>query len=284
MSQQSFHKGVFIDLDGTLYNGTNLVDYADVMIDRFREAKVPMLFLTNNSTRTPQMVANHLMELGIQVSASEIFNSAQAATMYVIEKRPSKDKMPTVYCIGEKGLRSALGEVGIQIIDWGGNLGNIDYVVQGMDRELGYDQLTNAVQCILNGAKFVQTNPDLLLPWNHQLIPGAGAIGAAIEAATGASPIVIGKPSPIMMNYALDRLNHLHRLNPPMTFKNIWSVGDNLRTDISAGQRVGSVSCLVLTGLTTEDNVQNLVADTGIRPDKIFPNLRAFTDAFLWER
>jgi 4-nitrophenyl phosphatase len=281
MSNSTFYRGAFIDLDGTLYNGNHVIDYAVTMIERFREANVPFLLLTNNSTRTPQMVANHLLELGILVSAAEVFNSAIASAMYVLANRPFKDRKPNVYCIGEKGLRTALGEAGIHVMDWSDNLGNIDFVVQGMDRELTFDLLKNAVHCILNGAKFVLTNPDLLLPWNHQLVPGAGAIGAAIEAATSAKPIIIGKPSSIIMNYALERINQVHRVKQPLMFKDVWTIGDNLRTDVAAGKQVGSTACLVLTGLTTQENQAQLIADTGVQPDRVFVDLKALTDAFL---
>jgi len=270
---------VLLDLDGTLYNGRFKIEYADEMIARLRAATVPFLFLTNNSSRTPLMVAEHLNELGIEAYPHEVYNSAQAAATFVLERWAESaevvHKQPRVFCIGEIGLRTALQESGAQLLDDADESASTpDFVVQGIDRQLTYEKLKIAVQHILNGATFVLTNPDLLLPWNQQFVPGAGSIGAMLEAATGVKPMVIGKPSPIIMRYALQQLQRT-------SFQEVIMIGDNLRTDIAAAEAVGCQSALVLTGLAQPHNVTRLMEDSGVRPDYIYPDLRTCTDAIL---
>ena len=278
-------QAVFLDLDGTLYNGQYKIEYAERLIQRLRLAGIPFLFLTNNSSRTPQMVAEHLCELGIEAHASEVYNSAQAAATYVSEQwreRQSAEQQaaqattlrpPRVYCIGEIGMRTALLDAGAELISEEATH-TPDFVVQGIDRQLTYDKLKRAVQHILQGATFVLTNPDLLLPWNQQFVPGAGSIGAMLEAATGVKPVVIGKPSPIIMRYALAKLH-------VSSFAEVLMVGDNLRTDIAAAHAVGCRSALVLTGVAQAHNVDALMADSGVTPDAIYPDLQSLADAWL---
>lgn len=255
----------FFDLDGTLYNGNLKIAGADSLIRQMRAQQIPFLLVTNNSSRTPQLVAHHLAELGIDVSEDEVFNSAQAAARYVAEHGPHGAR---VFCIGEIGMRTALEGVGVQFVE---SEGVADFVVQGIDRAISYEKLKRAVQLILQGATFVLTNPDLLLPWNGQLVPGAGSIGAMLQAATGRQPVVIGKPSAIIMQYALEKLRE--QSGQSLTFGDVWMIGDNLRTDIAAAKAVGCRSILVLTGLADEGNVQRLIAETGVEPDVICATL-----------
>jgi 4-nitrophenyl phosphatase len=279
-------RGLLLDLDGTLYNGDHMIEYADKLVARLREKGVPFLFLTNNSSRTPNVVAAHLCHLGIEAREEEVYNSAQAAAQYVRDNW-NKTGQPRVYCIGETGIRTALAQNGVEFVadEAEPKSKPADYVVQGIDRQLTYDRLCRGVQHILAGATFVLTNPDLLLPWNREYVPGAGSIGALLEAATAVKPVIIGKPSAIILNYALHQLNRLYRpidaIAAPLKMSDIWMLGDNLRTDIAAAANVGCRSALVLTGLAQPDNVDRLVAETGVRPDHIFTDLHDFTDKFL---
>src|SRR5690606_11564300 len=115
------------------------------------------------------------------------------------------------------------------------------------------------------GATYVQTNPDLLLPSDDGFMPGAGSLGAAIQAASGADPIVIGKPSTIIMEDAIRILD--------MPRDRIWVVGDNAATDIKAGHAARCRTALVLTGLTTHHNKQQLLERAGVEPDLIYDDL-----------
>lgn len=123
---------------------------------------------------------------------------------------------------GEEGLHRACEEAGLNIVS-----DSPQYVVQGIDRSFTYDSLTRAARWIAGGATFVLTNPDLMLPSDDGMVPGAGTLGAAIEAASGMTPVIIGKPHRHLMNYATSLLG----IDP----KEAVVVGDNMRTDISAG-------------------------------------------------
>jgi 4-nitrophenyl phosphatase len=145
-----------------------------------------------------------------------------------------------------------------------------DYVVQGLDRQFTYEKLKQAVRHILSGAESVLTNPDLLLPTENGLNPGAGSIAAAIEAASGRKPVLIGKPSKIIMDYAIERIG--------LPATDIWVVGDNLATDIAGGVAAGCKTALILTGVTTQDNKDELMRLNGVTPTVTADHLRHFTE------
>ncbi len=252
--------GFILDMDGTLYHGKHPIPHAAEFVRHLRDRRLPFLLMTNNSSKTPAQVADHLRETGIAAGEEEIFTSAQAAAQYLSERR----KNGRVYAIGETGLLDALRAAGFTLTDEGP-----DYVVQGIDREFNYGKLAAAVRAILDGARFVMTNPDHLLPSDGLLNPGAGSLGAAIQTASAAEPVVIGKPSPIIMNYALEKLGGL----PP---QDVWVIGDNIRTDIGGGQAAGCRTALVLTGLATADNVELHIAESGIQPDAVCKDLAEF--------
>ncbi|RCX23524.1 4-nitrophenyl phosphatase [Fontibacillus phaseoli] len=249
-------KGYLIDLDGTLYHGSRMIPEADTLIRELEDSGVPYLFVTNNSSRTPGEVAANLNLMGIPAKEEQICTSAVAAAEYIAGQQPRSKVAP----IGESGLLEALINAGL-IIDED----SPDFVVQGIDRSFTYETLTKAARWILGGARYVLTNPDLLLPSQEGLMPGAGTISAAIRAATGIEPIVIGKPSDILMKHAIDRLG--------LRNEEVAVIGDNMLTDISAGINAGCGTILVLTGVTTEENLPSFVSSSGVNPDVICRNL-----------
>ncbi|MFS0868393.1 TIGR01457 family HAD-type hydrolase [Paenibacillus xylanilyticus] len=249
-------KAYLIDLDGTLYHGKHRIEGADKLIQTLNDQAVPYLFVTNNSSRTPQGVADHLNGMGIPAEASQVCTSAVAAAEYVAEESPGAK----VACIGEEGLLQAIEEAGLLLTE-----DKPEYVIQGIDREFSYNKLTKALRWINDGAKSIMTNPDLQLPSDDGLTPGAGTIGAAIEAATGVSPTVIGKPSSIIMKSAISRLN--------LKADEVAVIGDNMRTDIAAGAGAGCETLLVLTGVTTKQNMDGHINATKVRPDHVFDDL-----------
>ncbi|ALS23435.1 HAD-IIA family hydrolase [Paenibacillus naphthalenovorans] len=250
--------GFLLDLDGTLYNGDRPIPYAAEFIGWLRERGYPFLYLTNNSSRTPEQVALHLTATGIEASAHEVLTSAQAAAMYL--KDAGLDSGP-VMCIGETGLQQALQEMGLELVGEEAEQRGVTVVVQGIDRTFSYEKMFKAVRYIRAGAKYVLTNPDHLLPWNGELSPGAGSISASIERASETAPVIIGKPSPIIMRYATARLG----LAP----EEIWAVGDNINTDIRGGAEAKCRTALVLTGLANESNVEEQIARAGVRPELV---------------
>jgi len=248
--------GLFIDLDGTLFHGNRMIDGADVFIRFLKERGTPYLCVTNNSSATPETVAERLLAMGIPAEPQDICTSAQAAAAYIAERQAGA----RVFVVGEDGLRRALTDAGLNITEE-----EPDFVVQGIDRQLTYERLSAAITHIRNGASYVLTNPDVLLPSDKGLIPGAGSISAMLQRASGVEPVVIGKPSAIMMKYALERIG--------LVPEKVWVIGDNPATDIAAAYAGGCRSALVLTGLATEDNYRELQQRAGCEADDVIPNL-----------
>ncbi|MFC0211253.1 HAD-IIA family hydrolase [Paenibacillus chartarius] len=247
-----------LDLDGTLYSGSMPIPHAADFVALLRRKGLPYVLATNNSSRTPDDVAAHLRGFGIDAGPGDVLTSAQAAARWL----QARGGVSRVHCVGEAGLRLALSEAGFELDEDG--LG-ADAVVQGIDREFTYGKLERAVHALRAGAAYVLTNPDRLLPKDGMLTPGAGSLGAALEAASGVSPVVIGKPSPILLGYAVDKLG----LAPD----DVWVVGDNAATDIAGGFRSGYRTALVLTGLATRDNYREQLAAAGVSADVVADDL-----------
>jgi 4-nitrophenyl phosphatase len=250
-------EALLFDLDGTLYRGNERIPGADRLITELQQMGIPCWFVTNNSTRTPIEVARHLQEMNIAADEQKIVTSALATAYYVREHYPGAD----IFVIGENGLYEALRDAGLQLIQEETTDRNAALVIQGLDRKLTYDRLKIALNFLLNGAVFVQTNPDLLLPINGGFLPGAGSIGAALQASSGIKPIVIGKPSNIIMDYTLKLAG--------TTSDHAWVIGDNPYTDLTAGRNAGCPSILVLTGICTEDNWQEHCNAAGVTPQAV---------------
>jgi 4-nitrophenyl phosphatase len=249
-----------IDLDGTMYAGNTVIPEARRFIAALRTHRIPYLYVTNNSSRTPEAVAAHLSSLGIPAEAREVVTSSQATAKYLTEQGRGR----RVYAIGEEGLKTALSEAGMELVEE-----HPDYVVQGLDREFSYRKLDLAVRHILSGAEYVVTNADRLLPTDGRFAPGAGSISGAIRAAVGIDPVVIGKPSARIMHFALERLK---------TKGEVWAVGDNPATDIGAGQAAGLKTALILSGVATKENADQMIQQAGVSPDRICANLLELLD------
>jgi 4-nitrophenyl phosphatase len=239
-----------------MYAGSREITYAKEFIEYLKQSNIPFLYVTNNSTRTPLAVADHLQQMGINAKEEEIVTSSQAAAQYVAELGGQGAR---VFAVGEEGLRIALMEAGLQLV-----AEQPDFVVQGLDRNFSYEKLNKAAAYIRAGAAYLLTNPDQVLPYDDTLLPGAGSLSASIQMASGVEPVIIGKPSHLIVQYALKRLPQADE---------VWVVGDNLLTDIGAGHAAGLRTALVLTGLATPDNVEGLIQQYGIVPDLIASHL-----------
>ncbi|MCK1199485.1 TIGR01457 family HAD-type hydrolase [Streptococcus uberis] len=247
------YKGYLIDLDGTIYKGKERIPAGERFIQRLQEQEIPYLLVTNNTTRTPQMVQDMLaQQFNIQTPLETIYT----ATMATVDYMKDMNRGQTVYVIGETGLKSAISEAGY-IED----KENPAYVVVGLDSQVTYDMLATATLAIAKGALFIGTNPDLNIPTERGLMPGAGSLVALLEAATRVKPVFIGKPNAIIMNKALDILQ-VKRSEAIM-------VGDNYLTDIMAGIQNDIASLLVTTGFTKAEEVPNLP----IQPDYVVASL-----------
>lgn len=227
-----------MDMDGVLVRGTQLIPGADGFISRLRERGFPFLILTNNSLYTPRDLQVRLASTGLHVSPDELFTSALATAQFLHIQKPGG----SAYVIGEAGLTTALHDVGYVLTDL-----NPDYVVLGETLSYSSQRLTQAIRLILAGARFIATNPDVIGPTESGLVPATGAVAALVAEATGVKPYFIGKPNPLMMRSALRRLNG-HSETSVM-------IGDRMDTDIVAGTEAGMQTILVLTGVTSSEQV-----------------------------
>ncbi|MGV3487631.1 MAG: TIGR01457 family HAD-type hydrolase [Tuberibacillus sp.] len=235
------YKAYLFDLDGTVYRGRNPIPEAIDFINQLKQADIPYIFVSNNSSKTLADVADTLNAMGVPTTPENVITSSMATAFYIKDKKPDA----TVYVIGEEGLLTAIKEAGLTV-----GQERPDFVVVGIDRQLSYEKLALGCLAIRNGAVFLSTNPDIVLPTERGLIPGNGAITAALEVATGISPIFVGKPEPIIIRQALEKLN----LDP----SDALMVGDNYNTDIMAGIRAGVDTLLVHTGVTSKEDLEQV--------------------------
>ncbi|HEP1182538.1 4-nitrophenyl phosphatase [Streptococcus pyogenes] len=247
------YKGYLIDLDGTIYQGKNRIPAGERFIKRLQERGIPYLLVTNNTTRTPEMVQSMLAnQFHVETSIETIYTATMATVDYMNDMNRGK----TAYVIGEIGLKSAIAAAG-----YVEELENPAYVVVGLDSQVTYEMLAIATLAIQKGALFIGTNPDLNIPTERGLMPGAGALNALLEAATRVKPVFIGKPNAIIMNKSLEVLG-IQRSEAVM-------VGDNYLTDIMAGIQNDIATILVTTGFTRPEEVPTLP----IQPDHVLSSL-----------
>ncbi|MFS9341043.1 TIGR01457 family HAD-type hydrolase [Streptococcus australis] len=236
------YKGYLIDLDGTIYKGKERIPAGEAFVHELQERQIPYLFVTNNTTRTPEMVQEMLAgQFNIETPLDTIYTATLATIDYMVDMNLGK----TAYVIGDVGLKQAIAEAGF-IED----TVNPAYVVVGLDWEVDYEKFSIATLAIQKGAHFIGTNPDLNIPTERGMMPGAGALNASVEAATRVKPTFIGKPNAIIMDKAIAHLG-LER-------EEVVMVGDNYLTDIRAGIDNGIPTLLVTTGFTKPEEVPDL--------------------------
>jgi 4-nitrophenyl phosphatase len=244
---------LIIDMDGVMYRGNQALPGTNDFVCFLRERGIGFVLATNNATKTPQQFVQKLAPMGIQVQASEVLTSSQATAGYLAGIAPPGTR---VCVVGMDGLRTALCEAGFALVEE-----DAEFVVAGMDFAVCYERLAQATLQIRAGARFIGTNPDLTFPSERGIVPGAGALLALLEAATGVRPVVIGKPETAMVEQALARIG-----GQPATTA---MLGDRLETDILAGKRAGLPTVLVLTGVTDRP----MLANSEIQPDLVFEDL-----------
>lgn len=255
MSIDDLHRirAFIIDMDGVLYRGQTCLPGAKAFLQTLQRESLPYVLLTNNSTLTVAQYVEKLGRMGIEVAPECIMTSAVATALYLAER--AKPETP-IYMIGEGGLEEALRSQDFVLTDQ-----SPEYVVVGLDSDVTYEKLSTATLAIRAGAVFIGTNPDRTIPSERGLEPGAGAILAAIEAATDTSPQIVGKPQPGVFETALRKLN--------TNLDETMMVGDRLETDIVGGVQAGLQTILVLTGATSRDDLP----DAEVKPDMVFDSL-----------
>ncbi|MGM0123471.1 TIGR01457 family HAD hydrolase [Enterococcus sp. AZ194] len=236
------YQGYLIDLDGTIYLGKEPIPAGKRFVERLQKEKLPFLFVTNNTTKSPEVVAGRLAdEFDIHVTPEEVYTASLATIDYMKDTNRGNK----VFVIGEAGLIDLINAAGFEYDEK-----NPDYVVVGLDSQVTYEKFVTATLAIRNGALFIGTNPDKNIPTERGLIPGAGSLISLVETATQTKPVFIGKPEAIIMDKAVSHLG-LHK-------DQVLMVGDNYETDIQAGLKNGIDTLLVLSGFTSKEAVPNL--------------------------
>lgn len=267
LSFPSFSTLVF-DLDGVVWRGDTAVEGAAEAIARLRDSGRRCLFATNNSSRPPAFFAEKLERIGVAASPDDVVTSSSATAFYVARNFAPGAR---VFVVGEEGIAQALESVGARVFTPANPPEAVELVVAGIDRQFAYDTLRLAQRYILEGAQFLATNRDPTFPVEGGVVPGAGSIVAAIETASGTTPLSMGKPEPTMLQLILEREG--------ATPATAAMIGDRLDTDIACARRASVAAILVLTGVTSRERGED--AEGEERPDAIFDDLGAFCDAVL---
>jgi NagD protein len=225
-----------MDMDGVLVHEEQALPGADRFLARLRDTGTPFLVLTNNSIYTRRDLAARLRASGLDVPEESIWTSALATARFLEAQRPGG----SAFVIGEAGLTTALHEAGYTLTER-----DPDYVVLGETRTYSFERITHAIRLIVNGARFIATNPDNTGPSPDGPLPATGSVAALVSRATGVDPYYVGKPNPLMMRSALNAID-AHSETTAM-------IGDRMDTDIVAGLEAGLEAILVLTGVTTRE-------------------------------
>lgn len=251
---------LIVDMDGVLWREEQPLPGLQELFAFIQERDIRYTLATNNASKRPEQYVDKLASMGVQVTSESIATSAQATAAYLADQEP--DGAP-VYVIGLEGLRHCLKEHGFELTEEGAR-----YVVVGWDPDLTWNTLAEATLLIRAGAEFIGTNPDRTFPGERGILPGNGAQLAALQAATGVEPTIIGKPHPWLYREAMRRMG----AKPDTTAV----VGDRIDTDIAGGERMAILTVLLLSGVSQEKDLEG----STVRPDLVYAHLREFVEAW----
>ena len=260
-------RALIIDMDGVLWHGDQPIPGLVDFFKTLRDQQIRFILATNNASLTQEQYVIKLAKMGVTVTTNEILTSGIATALYLSEhENPASTR---VFVIGEDGAKQPLIDRGFTLTDlYEVNNGKgADIVVCGKDQTLTWDKLATATLNIRAGAKFVGTNADTTLPTEQGITHGNGAILAALQVATGVTPTIIGKPEPIIYQQAMTLL-------ATDTSETI-AIGDRLETDILGAIRTGIRSIMVLTGVSTENDLK--ISD--YQPTWVMPDINTITAA-----
>lgn len=256
MRNPSGHDALLVDLDGVVYRGSAALPHAVEVLGEQRRAGVRVLFVTNNASRTPENVAERVSSMGYATVPGDVVSSAQAAASVLLELVPAPGP---VLLVGAAGLRVALTDLDYRFTE---SADEAAAVVQGFSPEIGWRQLAEASYAVARGVAWVASNLDSTFPTQRGIAPGNGVFVSAVMATTGREPVVAGKPFEPIMRLAMQRTGS----DRPLV------IGDRLDTDMASAQRVGLPSLLVMTGVTSVDDL--VAAPAGQLPTYAAPDLR----------
>jgi len=226
------------DMDGTLYLGSRLYDFTIELLQEIRRTGGKYLFITNNSSKSVVDYVKKLEKFGIPATREDFMTSSQA-TAYYLHKHHEGQRL---YVCGTESLKEELRSEGFTVTT---NIDEVDCIVMGFDTELTFQKLHDVSYLLLTRPElpYIATNPDLVCPTEFGSVPDCGSVCGMIFNATGKKPIVIGKPSPLMPELAMDKLG--------VSKEQTCVVGDRIYTDVKSGLNAGCVGILVMSGETT---------------------------------
>jgi len=228
-------RALILDMDGVLWRDNQAIGDLPWIFAKIKQLNWQVSLATNNASRSVAQYLEKLHQFGVDLTPEQIITSGEATANYLYQRYPNGGN---IFVVGESGLEKTLADKGFIKSEK-----DVLAVVSSFDRLLTYDKLKRAALLIRAGAPLIATNADLTFPTPEGLVPGAGAILAAIVAATQVLPIIIGKPEPEMYRLAIARMQ--------VPDEATLVVGDRLETDIAGAQKIGSQTALVLSGVTT---------------------------------
>ena len=226
------------DMDGTLYLGSRLYDFTIELLQEIRRTGGKYLFITNNSSKSVADYVKKLAGFGIEATRDDFMTSSQA-TAYYLHKYHEGQRL---YVCGTESLKEELRGEGFTVTT---NIDEVDCIVMGFDTELTFQKLHDVSYMLLTRPElpYIATNPDLVCPTEFGSVPDCGSVCGMIYNATGKKPIVIGKPSALMPELAMDKLG--------ISKEETCVVGDRIYTDVKSGLNAGCIGILVMSGETT---------------------------------
>ncbi len=253
------------DMDGTIYLGKVVFDFAIRFIEHLRASGRRVLFFTNNASHSTAFYVEKLTRLGFSPTPDEIMSSADVTVAYLKTHYAGK----SVYLVGTEQLCDHFRAAGIPLVENGAE--SADLVISSFDTELTYEKLDNACRLIRGGSTYLCTHPDFNCPTDTGFMPDSGAIAALITASTGVTPRYLGKPYPEVVEM-IEEVTGISRADTCI-------FGDRLYTDIALGAHNGVTSVLVLTGEGTLEEAEAL--PDGDKPAYIFPSLLEVDEAIF---
>jgi glycerol-1-phosphatase len=251
------------DLDGVVYEGTNAISGAPEALSKLRARGIPIGYVTNNSSRRPEVIAEQLAGFDVSAIPADIIGSGQIGVELLSTLIAPGSK---VLVVGGDGLRARVLEAGFRIVESSDE--SPAGVIQGFAPDVAWKNLAEASFSIQNGAKWVATNSDWTLPQEKGLAPGNGTLVSAVHTAVGQLPLVAGKPEPAIFEAAV---RHFDAQSPLF-------VGDRIDTDITGANRAGLASALVMTGVSTRKEVLGVKAEG--RPNFILESLTELVEGY----
>lgn len=263
-------KGLLLDVDGVISRGGKPIEKAVEGYKLLKEHGIKTVIVSNNSTRSRRFTLERFRNFELDVTEDEIVVATHATAKFIAEEKPGAK----VYTTGEDGLKEELRNEGLKIVEYT----EAEYLVVGSNRGINFRIFTEALRLALKREiRYVAVNPDKIFPAEDGPIPGTGLVIGALYWMTGREPdVIVGKPSRIIMEQALERIG--------LRKEEVAIVGDQIDIDIMAGKNVGIKTILVLSGVTTRETYKEMVEKYGVEPDCVFEDLYEVAQILISEK